>query len=505
MLKLDSTFNSTGIATFGTKQKDNCQTSIIQPDGKILMCGWTLDGDTIGNILIVRAMSDGTIDSTFGDGGKVQANYNGNGEKAFALALQEDGRIVIAGQEYLYPHHKYDFVLLRLLSDGTPDSTFGNAGWVITDLGSENEFITSLAVQADGKIIAAGRIEITTGPGAGNADFAMVRYLQDGTLDTQFGISGLVQTTFFNSPNTFDEAHAIAILPSGNILLGGFTNHTVLALSRYNSNGSLDSTFGEYGLVTTDVGKGRSGYINTIRLLQDGRFLVGGPLADRIHPWESDMGMARYMPNGDLDLEFGHNGLAIRSIGTNSRNYDFVPLPDGRILICGVSNVIWETQYDWLIARLLEDGELDPTFGTNGYITMPMGGPVANKLWIQPDSSIVVTGGFAIPFDDDYDFAAARFITDKTSSVADHPSENNLSIKPNPSNGTFSINLDPGMSSDLHIDIYDLYGRSVYSSLMYANTSARMNFTVPGISDGCYLLQICNGKSRWVRKLLIQK
>jgi uncharacterized delta-60 repeat protein len=191
---------------------------------------------TAGDLLLVIQMQGATIDTSY----RIEDFGFGNDE-AFAVALQPDGKLVLAG--YSDNGANQDFAVMRFGSDGRPDTSFGGAGWVRTPIGAGNEQAIAVAVQSDGKIVVAGFADA----GGGNNDFALVRYNADGTLDLGFGAGGKVTTPVLAGD---DQARAVAIQPNGRIVAAGWAHtgaNNNVALVRYTAAGALDGTFGVGG------------------------------------------------------------------------------------------------------------------------------------------------------------------------------------------------------------------------------------------------------------------
>jgi len=272
----------------------------------------------------------------------------------------------------------------RVLDAGDLDSSFGGDGLVLTDFpGASDEVANDVAIQSDGKIVVAGRT---------NADFALVRYNTDGSLDTSFGGDGLVVTDIgINSP---DAAFALAIQPDGKIVVAGNVGADI-ALARYNVNGSLDTSFGIGGVVITDVLPGSADAAFDVAIQSDGKIVVAGST-------NADFMIARYEADGDLDLDFGLLGVALTDISTGSEDVAFgvVIQPDGRIVAAG------RAANDFALARYETDGDLDATFDGDGRVTTDFPGSSldgAFDLALQVDGKIVAAGT------SDADIALARY------------------------------------------------------------------------------------------------
>jgi len=200
----------------------------LQPDGKIVVAGYAG-----GDFALARYNSDGALDTSFGSGGKVTTDFGGSYHPdGFSVALQPDGKIVVAG------YAGGDFALARYNSDGALDTSFGSGGKVTTDFGGSDAGY-SVALQPDGKIVVAGYAGL---------DFALARYNSDGALDTSFGTGGKVTTDFSGGR---DVGYSVALQPDGKIVVAGYAG-VDFALARYNSDGALDTSFGSGGKVTTD-------------------------------------------------------------------------------------------------------------------------------------------------------------------------------------------------------------------------------------------------------------
>jgi uncharacterized delta-60 repeat protein len=351
----------------------------------------------------------GDLDTNFGGDGKVTTDFFARPEAAFDVALQPDGRIVVAGAAS--PEDgSVDFALARYNNDGALDSNFGQNGRVTTDFSDVFDQANAVAIQADGKIVAAG----TSTDQMTRGDFALARYNIDGSLDENFGTAGKVKTDFFGS---FDSGLGMALQQDGRIIVAGATvvnssNHD-FAVARYNTDGTLDNTFGNGGKVTTDL-FGFSDMANDVIVQQDGRILVAGS-ALRIAS-VGDFALVRYNADGTLDNSFGSGGWVVTDFfgfSDLARGLDLQT--DGRIVVAGAANNLNVSGFDFALARYTTNGVLDPTFGSGGKVTTNFFANVeaASDLEIQSDGKIVAAG-FTTPSGGARggDFALARYKPD---------------------------------------------------------------------------------------------
>jgi uncharacterized delta-60 repeat protein len=330
--------------------------------------------------------ADGDLDPTFGVGGRVLTDFNGEFNGANGVAIQPDGKIVVAGSNFA-PNG--DFAVARYNPDGSLDAAFGTGGLVLTDIdGGSADQGRAVALQADGKIVVVGETVGTGSPS--NQDWAVVRYNTDGTLDATFDIDGIVKTDF--GTEIFENATSVAIQADGKIVAGGGAfswgpTQRDFGVARYNTDGSLDTTFDGDGRVTTSFTDNLD-VIADIAIQTDGRIIALGLASN-------DFGFARYNTNGSLDTSFGGTGaLMLDFAGNSDEGTELALQPDGKIVAVGLT-----VGADFAIARLNTDGTVDSTFGTGGRVLtdfpVVFGGPSAVAL--QADGKIVVTGGLHTP------------------------------------------------------------------------------------------------------------
>ncbi len=357
-------------------------TCAIQPDGKIVVAGRS----EAKEFALARFDPDGSLDETFGSGGIVTTKVGSVEDHLFSIALQSDGKIVAAGYSQ-NPNFVHDFALARYDSDGSLDSTFGNNGLVVTEfnMGFGDYVIRSVAIQSDGKIVAAGSVKYEK-----SGQFAMTRYNEDGSLDNHFGTSGKLLTDFTSG---LDWARAVLLLPDGKIIVGGssdgmFTNAN-FAIAQYRSNGNLDNSFGANGKVMTDFTNTKD-LSTSLALQPDGKIIAVG------QTWVGmtmDVALVRYNKDGSLENRFGTGGkCSSPSGGSSDLALDVALQADGKIIVVGHTRI--DTNWNFAISRYNQDGSLDVSFGRNGQIITDINAnnDMLLSVAIQADGKIVVAG-----------------------------------------------------------------------------------------------------------------
>jgi uncharacterized delta-60 repeat protein len=400
---LDLTFGVGGKVTtdFGTTY-DIAEDVAVQPDGKIVVAGGRFMPDT-GDFAVARYNADGSLDATFGTGGRVFTDLNsGSSDSGRAMALQADGKIVVAGQSTtpVSPADE-DFAVVRYNGDGSLDTTFGAGGIVRTDFGAQFfEGAFSVAIDGNGRIVVGGgSFSFAT-----QRDFAIARYNPDGSLDTTFDGDGRVTTPI--STNNFDVAADVAIQADNRIVAVGFADSN-FALARYNVDGSLDTTFAGAGTVTTNFG-GLFAEGAAVVIQPDGKVLAVGTTTSTT---TADFALVRYNADGTPDASFGAGGQVTTDITVTDSLTDVTLQADGRILVTG-RTFDQVSDDNFTVARYDADGTLDATFGNAGIVQTDIAtsSDAARGIALQADGKIVVAGqtafGQAIGASD---FAVVRY------------------------------------------------------------------------------------------------
>ena len=388
---LDNTFDGDGkLTTVISSYGDEAHDAVLQPDGKLLVAGYSLK-----QIALVRYNSDGSLDPAFNQTGIVTTSIGDIEDRTNAIALQSDGKIIVAGSSFDAVSER-DFAVVRYEPNGGLDKTFGYPGRVTTTFRNDSDSATGVALQADGKIVAVGSSRNGT-----RKDFAVARYQPTGELDRSFGYGGKI-TTAISSQN--DEATAVAIQPDGKILVVGFSTNNNIALVRYNSDGSLDTTFDNDGKVTLSVAIGTVA-ANDLIIQPDGKIVVAGGAA--VVNSNVDFALVRFNPNGSLDTTFGSNGIVTTPITNRTDYVNALALQsDGKLVAAG-SVETTASRRTFGLVRYKPDGSLDTSFGSNGIAITLIGdaNAEAEAIALQPDGKIVATGFTSA----NSDFATARY------------------------------------------------------------------------------------------------
>lgn len=437
---VDPTFgNGQFVRTDFSGSSDTLRSMVIQTDQKIVGVGTTLHPDMGSLLALVRYNSDGSLDSTFGVGGRVTTSFPNFLPKVNKVVIQPDGKILVVGGVAPSASSSFDFVVLRYNSDGSLDSGFGVGGKVFTDFFGRDDEATSIAIQTNGKIVVAGRALATD-----LMRFGVARYNADGTPDQTFGTGGSTTTAFGASV----WAGVVLIQPDDKLVVVGslstslstFENGTGAALVRYNTDGSLDTTFGTNGRVIGAVTG--SHVVQTVYsgvMQPNGRIVVVGRS-------ENNFGAARFLnditvtptpgptappptpiPAGSLDTSFGVNGtlqLDVAGGGVESCATAVVSEPSGKVLVAGevggqlvvqdgvISRNVTDAM-DFALVRLELNGSFDTSFGNSGRVTTDISaGDAAFAIARQPDGKIVLTGVTNVSGTTQSDVALVRYNSD---------------------------------------------------------------------------------------------
>jgi uncharacterized delta-60 repeat protein len=369
---LDAGFGTNGSATLDLGGSDTVESVAVQADGKVLVVGAT---SVNSNAVVYRLNRDGSPDKSFDHVGVQTLNLGGS-EKANAVAVQPDGKIVVVGSTSVFD----DAAVWRLNEDGSPDMSFDNDGVAGIDLGGR-EVAYDVAVQPDSKILVAGST-VGVSNGLVNSDAFVYRLDAQGKPDTGFGTQAVAR---IGVPEGDEQARAIALQPDGKIVVAGHTSaYEDALLTRLEPNGAPDQAFGAFAV---GDGLGANGYEYgwDVAVQPDGEILVAASTSIGY-----DGFVSRVESTGTADVGFGKGGSARIDNGGQEETYRLALQHDGKIVVAGVTA---KTDYAALAARLKADGSADQTFAPKGLFTLDRGTVQrASGLALQPDGKILLAG-----------------------------------------------------------------------------------------------------------------
>jgi uncharacterized delta-60 repeat protein len=357
-----------------------------QADGKLLMVA--------GGNRLQRLLPNGSPDPTFGtagDGAVVVTTGQRVAYNLVAVAVQQDGGIVVAGFAPSGVSGRADMLVARYDANGALDTSFaGGQGIATFDFGTWNDGVADLVLQADGSILLVGSISDASGSGA--TDFAVLRLTAGGQIDTSYGASGWARA---NVAGGYDVPWAGALTADGGLVVVGRVaasggSNADIGIVKFTATGVPDTAFGASGTGVVRPITSAHEEARDVLVLADGKILVVGrqePVGATKSIWP-----ARYLPNGQLDNSFGTQGVT--TIAANLDGTALASKPDGSILVAGELLVTGATQADYGIARFTPQGQPDATFGSGGVLGLDFYGgyDLPGAMLLQPDGLLLVAG-----------------------------------------------------------------------------------------------------------------
>jgi uncharacterized delta-60 repeat protein len=344
LLALDTSFGIGGLVTsdVGAGSNDEARAVAIQTDGKIVVVGNAVVGRTSSNqfnfdFAVARFNVDGSPDTSFGSGGRVTIDFNGQVDRAFAVAIQSDGRVVVVGSAAPASGISTDFGVVRFNSNGTLDTSFGSGGKLTTDVGGAQDIAQNVVVQSNGAILVSGVLSLGSDPTLGHGGLA--RYDVNGAPDSSFGSAGRLTIPGVSLGDS------LAVQSDGRIVIAGsvpVSGTAQFALMRLNASGSPDGSFGSNGLVTTGFTT-QADFARAVAIQADGRIVVAGQSSNRSNP---DFAVARYAASGALDASFGAGGkMAIDFFGSFDGAESVAIQSDAKVVVGGFARNGTSTGY----------------------------------------------------------------------------------------------------------------------------------------------------------------
>lgn len=427
------------------------RTVLVQPDNKIIATGHQTDHPTFGpqRFALVRYLYNGDLDTAFGVNGKVTTAFQSQ-NWCLSSALQTDGKIVAAGQS------STGFCIARYTTNGSIDSTFGTNGYTVLASSGGSSSISSICILTDGSILALGSAQV---PSTSNFELKLVKFTANGFLDTSFGNSGVVLPGFAYESVSPSK---ILVQPNGEIIVAGkftYTLSTVTVnigfLAKFTANGSINTSFGNNGISTTNTMLG----INDLALDINNKFVAVGNIGTNAQGTTGDVSVARFNNDGSIDTTFAQNGSRSVSVDSYAEYANAVLVqPDGKILLGGsFFNFVGGTVTDCLIIRFTSDGDLDPSFGTNGVFKTGVcsGTDAISAMAFDSDFKLIVGGQGN--YGSNFDFIVGRLTLDEALSVVKSESTiPEFTIYPNPAKNLLNIKSN---NTILSFQLFDLNGK----------------------------------------------
>ena len=380
---LDTSFNGTGRAA---QTAGDALGVAIQPDGKIVVVGNNGDLANV-DIKVVRYNANGTLDTSFDGDGFVVTPVGEGTDQAYSVVIQSDGKIVASGRSDSNPVFVTSFAMVRYNADGSLDTTFDNDGKVIVP-GPGNAIGDSLALQTDGKIVVAHNVFVSS---TFSYSLAVLRYNTNGSLDTSFATSGSLSTVV----GTNVEFAALAIQPDGKIVVAcsSYTSNAAgydFWVVRYLGGGALDETFGNNGLVTTPIGAGAAFDVpKSVAIQANGKIVVGGksPIVSN-----NNFAAVRYNRNGSLDAKWGNGGIVTTDVGGDADIINAIAIQrNGRIVAAGESNVATPSTRKFALVRYVGDTAENFDYDRDGNSDISVFRPSSGDWWMLGSSSGAVS------------------------------------------------------------------------------------------------------------------
>ncbi len=491
---LDLNFGSNGIAISPlTEYRELLLAIAVQPDGKIVVAGLQ-EISSSGDMAVARYNADGSPDNTFGTNGFAAIDLGTDSDAAWCMALQDDGKILLGGSVNNQFTTVDDYALVRINTDGILDNSFGTGGIVVTDVDGFWDNAFAIDIQSDGKIILAGN-----GYSDDQRNCCLVRYNSDGSLDATFGIGGIAMNSI---GLIYSKTRDVEIQDDGKIVAVGHFNdgdddHTFV--TRFNADGSVDNSFGNNGAATLDVAANDDSFL-AVCIQPDGKILAAG-FTYEINQ-ENDVLVVRYNTDGTLDNTFGNgSGIYLHNFNTNDIITDLVLQPDGKILTAGGA-------YNFELARLMTDGSKDFSFGVDGVVNTPVGNYSNSEVLCLYGDNMVVVGGSAHD-GSEYNFAVTRHYLDESGGIADQQNVfSKISVYPNPNIGD-QITLEYVIDNTevLSAEILSVSGKKIdvlINTQLRAAGHHEEDLRMPAnLSAGIYFIRLFTEKENIYQKIVI--
>ena len=487
---LDTSFGDNGTVVETFSNADSEFLDILKTNDALYATGFS---STTGNEKISVAKFDlnGNLDTSFGDNGLLVLDIGSFDGRATTILQQADEKLVVAGWTRF--GNKDQYVVARVNLDGTIDSDFATDG-IATGSFSGSSFAEDEIMEAgflsDEKIVFAGRSY------NGSSEDGFVGCLNtDGSLNTDFGNGGSVIIDFPGGPPS-EVATALAINDQDEIFIGGtvsleFGEERSLFVTKVDANGTIDTNFGDSGSSIYTINPNTIAGLNALAIDAQGRVLTGGGAFDT-DELDNNFFLTRFNPNGSLDNSFGNNGIVVLQKSSNEAISDLEIL-DNEVILAAGSTGGFNSRF--LMARLGPNGNQDMSFGTDGFSSLLVESTFNGMRGIAIDDGCVYGAGFGYDGDIYKSVIAKFFNQNPISNIEDSPSiEVSIAIFPNPISSEFFMEFQLLNASKVSIQLADFSGKIIASLLPqthFPKGSQKLRLTLPNdISSGHYQVMV---------------
>jgi len=504
---LDPSFNGTGYVINPVNTLDATQKILVQDDHKVLVIGMSFDATYTARAYAFRYMPDGSLDTTFATNGVFSYELD-NEADIYSAVMTHAGKILMVGATTDY--QTYRLLLIQLNADGTLDDTFGTNGVVAQSVSvvaaNAEDMGYDVVIDANNNILVCGS--------SYDENYVrrpiVARFTPTGTLDTSFGVDGIASIPVMTVGSSAFKG--LVLQPNGKIVAAGYFANTelwfVLLLARFNSDGSLDTSFGDAGVVKFNYGN-VDDEANDINLAIDGSIIVSGVTVTATYNYSALL--AKFTPTGDLDTTFGNAGTVKEDLANFDYSNNVAILPDGSIVMAGSSGEGPPGSFDQVVWKYLADGTPDATFGTGGWsqIAIPDYYTMIYGMAVQADGKILIGGQARTTVNQNY-FYVARIQNDISTGADRLPATSAALVYPNPTvgNSTVTVQVPDAVQSDARISLYAADGRLVFTApaLRLHWDARRISFQLPvDVVPGTYQVSVQQQGTPFVSALLVIK
>ncbi|MBC7885836.1 MAG: T9SS type A sorting domain-containing protein [Saprospiraceae bacterium] len=486
---LDITFGTDGKIQHNTGLKDLLiYQSVLKENGSVIVTGKAKEtGASDESVFVAVLKPDGDLDNSFNNTGYRLIDLQMTEDVGKSLALQSNGKIVIAG--WVHNGANFDIGLIRNNPDGSVDNGFGNSGKLIINMGS-TEFGMVVKILPGDKILLVSRRYNGI-----NSDIALMRFLPDGMTDTSFGVNGLSTMDFSGS---HEYPYDCVLLNDGSIVVAGDSEksgYSVFFAAKFSKDGVPVSTFGNNGFVAYQVGTDHNG-VSSVKVQTDGKIVIGGYAYEGS---ETSFALVRLSSDGTPDHTFGSGGSVTTDIRDGSEYIsDIMIQNDGKILVSGVGRGLVSNS-DFAIARYLADGSSDMSFGVNGLVFTDFGNTdmAANILPVSDDRFMIAGNA------DNVNLVMARYHNNQPSS-SHELIESIFNIYPNPAKSMVNIKLSEFGNDPVSIVLKNSEGSSVKLLSAEPLTEEIIQVALPeNLPSGTYFISLSQNQLHVIKKVIV--